>query len=164
MIDVYLMLARQARSCALLDEGQLTDTHWCGVLSVDMITDALKSASSQVNITSLAKTMYYTLRVIFSFCFPLVAFMPPCLPPSLPLSPSLSHCVYPCLPTSLHPCHSLCLSPSLSASPFACLLALSLPLYWPLSLPIVLPLSLSLHFFLYICLSAYLSEIGRAHV
>ena len=62
---MYLMLARRARSAGLLDEGSEVNTEgsevnnersdvdsnskWCGVLSRQLITVALKSADSEVS-------------------------------------------------------------------------------------------------------------------
>ena len=46
--DIYLMLARRARTSGLLAESVQTAESWCGVLSRKIVNDSLHSFHSQV--------------------------------------------------------------------------------------------------------------------
>ena len=46
--DIYLMLARRARSSGLLAEHVEDEENWCGVLRKDLIVSSLHSSISQV--------------------------------------------------------------------------------------------------------------------
>lgn len=48
--DMYLMLARRARTSGLLEEDVQDGETWCGVLSRRLIEDSLHSSHSQVRL------------------------------------------------------------------------------------------------------------------